>query len=326
MDKSLKFSFNQLYVLKIMGLRVIQAVLTVFGASILIWSLLPLTPGDPALKLLEAQGVDAPLPQEIESVRIEWGMDRPLPVQYFQWFKRAIHGDLSTSFQSGKPVTTELGKRLPRTLMLSGTALIIALLLSVSTALIASSYEEQWPDHLIRVLTQIGASMPSFLIGLVILYLVVLKLHWGFVIPRVDFRHVWLAAFCLGIERSANWTQLLRANLLEMLNKRYTLVARARGSSRMRILLKYALPNAALPFITAVGVGIGALLGGAPIIEVIFSWPGTGSFVVESIAARDIPVIQGFVLISTIIYVVMSLLVDILAGLMDARIRVKGEA
>lgn len=289
MNKFPEFSFYKFHALKAMGLRLMQAVLTVLGASVLIWSLLPLTPGDPALRLLESQGVIAPLPQEIEAVRHEWEMDRPLPVQYFKWLNRALHGDLS-----------------------------------ISAALIAALYEEQWPDHLIRVLTQIGAAMPSFLMSLLVLYLVVLKLHRGHIISNGQLSHVWLPALCLGIGRSASWTQLLRVNLLEMLTKRYTLVATARGASKLRVLLRYALPNAAIPFFTAVGVGIGTLLGGAPIIEVIFSWPGTGSFVVESIAARDMPVIQGFVMISTIIYIVMSLLVDILAGLMDARVRVKG--
>jgi len=311
-------------ILKSLGLRIFQAVLTVLGASVLIWSLLPLTPGDPALRLLEAQGIVAPLPQEIEAVRHDWGMDRPLPVQYFQWLKRILHGDFSTSFQSGKPVLNELGKRLPCTLMLAGIALAIALFISISAALIAASYEEQWPDHLIRALTQISATVPSFLMGLLILYLVVLKFNRGQIISGGQFRHVWLPALCLGIGRSASWTQLLRANLLEMLSKRYTLVAKGRGATRLRVLLKYALPNAAIPFLTAVGVGIGTLLGGAPIIEVIFSWPGTGNFVVESIAARDMPVIQGFVMISTIIYIVMSFLVDTLSELMDSRIRIKG--
>lgn len=310
-------------IINIIGLRLVQAVLTVLGASVLIWSLLPLTPGDPALRLLQARGIEVPLPQEIEAVRREWGMDRPLPIQYIQWLLRALHGDLSNSFQSGKPVLGELGRRLPGTIMLAGTALIISLVLSITAALIASAYQERWPDQLIRVLTQVGATTPSFLLGLLIIYFLVLKLGLGHVISRGQLKQVWLPALCLAVGQSATWTQLLRANLLEVLGRRYTLVATARGATRLRVLLFYALPNAALPFFTAVGVGIGALLGGAPIIEVIFSWPGIGSYVVESIAARDMPVIQGFVIISTIIYVVMSFLVDILAGLMDSRIRTR---
>ena len=314
---------RRLVIFNVIRLHLVQAVLTLLGASVLIWSLLPLTPGDPALRLLEARGIEAPLPQEIEAVRREWGMDRPLPLQYVQWLCRALHGDLSDSFQSGKPVLGELFKRLPKTIMLAGTALIISLLFSVAAALVAAAYHERWPDQLIRVLTQAGATTPSFLLGLLIIYFLVLKLGWGHVVSSGQLKQIWLPALCLAVGRWAAWTQLLRANLLEALGSRYTLVAAARGATSLRVLLRYALPNAALPFLTAIGVGIGVLLGGAPIIEVIFSWPGIGSYVVESIAARDLPVIQGFVIISTIIFVVMSVLVDTSAGLLDPRIRVR---
>jgi ABC-type dipeptide/oligopeptide/nickel transport system permease component len=315
---------SRLAILKVLGLRLGQALLTVLGASVLIWALLPLTPGDPALRLLQARGVLEPLPAEIEAVRQELGLDRPLPVQYVQWLGRAIRGDLSDSYQSGKPVLEEFGKRLPATAMLAGVALALSFLVSIPAALLGAAYHERWPDQAVRFLTQIGATTPSFLAGLLVLYIVVLKLGWGKIISSGEFSQVWLPAACLALGRSARWAQLLRANLLESLGSRYILVATARGAARIRILLRYALPNALLPFLTAVGVGIGALLGGSAIIETVFTWPGLGSYMVAAIGARDLPVIQGFVAINTLIYVGASFLVDTLAALLDPRIREGG--
>jgi len=302
-----------------MGNQMVQATLTLLAASILIWSLLPLTPGDPAMRFLEAHGAGAPLPSEIKALRHEWGLDKPLPIQYIQWVKRALHGDLSGSFQSGKPVAGELAKRFPYTMMLAGTTVVISLFLSVIAALIASSHEGKWPDHLITFLTQIGTTTPSFLLGLLLLYFVVLNYNIGQILSKGQFSHVWLPSLCLSVHLAAGWTQILRASLLEVLNKNFTLVAKARGASPLRVLFRYALPNAFLPFLTAIGMGFGALLGGAPIIESIFSWPGMGSYAIEAIAARDMPVIQGFVMVSTVLYVVMSFGVDTISNLLDVR-------
>lgn len=321
MDQARITLFSRLAIAKPVGLRLGQALLTILGASVLIWALLPLVPGDPALRLLQARGIQDPLPTELEAVRQELGLDRPLPLQYVQWLGRAIRGDLSDSYQTGKPVLEEFGKRLPATAMLAGVALALSFLISILAALLSAAYHERWPDQIVRFVTQVGATTPSFLIGLLVLYFVVLKLGWGRIVSSGKFSQVWLPAVCLAIGRSARWTQLLRANLLEALSSRYILVATARGASRARILLRYALPNALLPFLTAVGVGIGALLGGSAIIEAVFTWPGMGSYVVAAIGARDLPVMQGFVAIITLIYVSASFLVDMVATLLDPRLR-----
>ena len=321
MDQARITLFSRLAIAKPVGLRLGQAFLTILGASVLIWALLPLVPGDPALRLLQARGIQDPLPTELEAVRQELGLDRPLPLQYVQWLGRAIRGDLSDSYQTGKPVLEEFGKRLPATTMLAGVALALSFLISILAALLSAAYHERWPDQIVRFVTQVGATTPSFLIGLLVLYFVVLKLGWGRIVSSGKFSQVWLPAVCLAIGRSARWTQLLRANLLEALSSRYILVATARGASRARILLRYALPNALLPFLTAVGVGIGALLGGSAIIEAVFTWPGMGSYVVAAIGARDLPVMQGFVAIITLIYVSASFLVDMVATLLDPRLR-----
>lgn len=301
--------------------RTLQMIFTLLGASLLIWSILPLAGGDPALRLLTTQGVTDPLPEQIQEVREELNLDEPLPRQYVKWLGGLFLGDLSTSYASGRPVLEEFGKRFPATLTLAGTALGLALLLTIPAALLSVTFHGRKVDQVIQVITQIGVSIPSFLIGLLILYIVVIQLGWGRILSDGDLHLVLFPASCLAINRFCDWTQLLRASLLEQQGYRYTMIPLTRGATKFRVLVRYVLPNALLPFLTAVGVGIGAMLGGVAIIEVVFTWPGIGSYVVQAITSRDFPVIQGFVTISTLIYVLMSYLVDLLAMLIDPRIQ-----
>ena len=163
--------------------------------------------------------------------------------------------------------------------------------------------------------------MPSFLLGLLILQYVVVGYGFGSVVSTVSISGAFFPAFCLAAARFGSWTQVLRANLLEALNSRYALVAKARGASNRRILWRYALPNALLPFLTIVGVGVGSLLGGAAIVETVFSWNGVGSLAVQAVAARDLPVVQGFVIFATLIYIFANLAVDLFALWLDPRLR-----
>lgn len=301
--------------------RFMQAVLSMLGASVLVWALLPLAPGDPALRTLHARGVENPRAAEISAMREELGLDRPAIAQYFTWLGRALRGNLSISYQSGRPVAEEIGRRLPATALLTGIALVLSIVLSLAGALTSTSFAGRFPDKLVQLFTQLGAACPSFLLGLLALQFVVIGFGWGRVVSGYSLGDVWLPALCLAIGRASEWTQLLRANLLEALGSPYTLVAAARGATRWRVLWRYALPNAFLPFLTVVGIGIGSLLGGAAIVETVFTYPGIGSYVVAAIAARDLPVVQGFVVISTLAYVTASLLVDVASTLIDPRLR-----
>lgn len=310
-----------LLIIRAVGERLLQALLTVLGISLIIWALLPLAPGDPAQRLLEARGVQDPTPRQVAAVRAELALDRPLPVQYLEWLGRAVRGDLSLSYQSGRPVLEELGVRLPATLLLAGTSLLLALGLALLGGLLGAAYHERWPDQAVRLLTQIGASAPAFLVGLLALRFIVVELGIGKVLSGGQWQYVLLPAICLAISRAADWAQLLRASLLEALGANYALVASARGATKLRVLWRYALPNAALPFLTAIGVGLGGLIGGSAIIEAIFTWPGIGSYVFAAISARDFPVVQGFVALIGLSYVLASLLVDLLALALDPRLR-----
>lgn len=301
--------------------RFASASLAIFGATVLVWALLPLAEGDTAERVLQARGVGDPSRTEIESVREEFALDRPLVHQYFAWLGRAARGDFSVSYQSGKPVAEEIFKRLPATTLLVFVALIFAIFSSVALALTSAAFHRKIPDRLIQFLTQAGAAMPSFLLGLLLLQFFVVGFGYGKIIATDSLNDVWLPAVCLAVGRAADWTQILRANLLEALNARFVLVARARGASRWRILFLYALPNALVPFLTVVGVGVGGLLGGAAIVETVFSWDGIGSFAVAAVAARDLPVVQGFVMTATLVFVASSLTVDLLSRIVDPRLR-----
>jgi ABC-type dipeptide/oligopeptide/nickel transport system permease component len=312
---------NKQAFLRWIGARLAQTLLTVLGASLLIWALLPLAPGDPARRTLEAMGNDNPRPAEVEAMRAELKLDQPLPGQYLTWLGRAVRGDFSVSWQSGKPVSEEITKRLPATARLAVVTLLLSIGLALVLALIGASFQDRWPDAVARFLTQLGASLPAFLLGLLLLQFVVIRFGMGRVVASGSLADVWLPAFCLSLDRASEWAQLLRAGLLDALNARFTLTAAARGATRWRILWRYALPNALLPFLTVIGIGIGRLLGGVAIVEVVFSWPGLGSFAVTAITARDLPVIQGYVIFCTLTYVLASLLADIAGALLDPRLR-----
>lgn len=308
--------------MRFIAARIGQAFLAIFGVSILVWALLPLAEGDVAERVLKARGVENPTTLEIRRVRDEFGLDRPLIVRYFAWLAKAAQGDFSVSYQSKRPVTAEISERLPATVLLAAIALLLSLAFSLAGAIVCAAFYEKFPDRAIQFLTQASSAVPSFLLGLLILQFVVVGYGIGNVVSTVSISGAIFPAFCLAIITFGSWTQILRANLLEALNSSYALVAKARGASNQRILWRYALPNALLPFLTLVGVGTGSLLGGAAIIETVFSWNGVGSYAVQAVAARDLPVVQGFMIFATLIYIASNLTIDIIAMWIDPRLRI----
>ncbi|MFM7535734.1 MAG: ABC transporter permease [Acidimicrobiales bacterium] len=291
--------------------RLLQALAAGIGASVVVWALLPLAPGDPAERVLRSRGVAEPTQEEIQATRAALGLDRPLIEQYGSWLGRAVRGDFSESYQTRKPVFGEIADRLPATLLLAVTATLLAIAVAVPAALIAAAFHGRWPDGLLRGFSLLGAGVPAFLLGLLVLYLVVLRLGLGQVLADGKLSQVWLPAAVLAFARAAEWSRLLRAGLLDALSSGYAAVATARGAGRTRVLVVHALPNASIPFLTTVGVGFGALVGGAPIIETVFSWPGVGNYVVGAINSRDMPVIQTFTALAAVVYVATSVLVDV---------------
>lgn len=297
-----------------------QLVFVVFVLSIFTFGLMKLAPGDPVMTILNA---DEMMVTEADQTKLrsELGFDRPIYVQYGQWMLGVIQLDLGKSYMSGKPVFKEMVERLPITGQLTAGALLVMVSISVPLGIISARYPGKWPDHISRILALIGASIPSFWLGLMLIYFFAFKLQ---LLPTTgigSFSHMILPSFSLGFALAAVYARLLRAGLLSSFSEDYIQAARARGVKEWRILWFHAFRAALLPVITVFGLSIGSLLGGAVVIEILFSWPGLGSMVIDAIFSRDYPVIQGYVLLTGVFVVVMNLLVDLSYYWIDPRIK-----
>jgi glutathione transport system permease protein len=301
--------------------RLGQTALTLWVASILVWSLTSLTSGDPARRVLNSRGVTDPTDSQVEEMRAELELDRPALVRYVDWLWNAVQGDLGVSWRTGRPVSEEFTAHLPATLNLAIAALLIALLISVPLAMLGAATAGRWPDWVIRVVTLVMVSTPSFLLGVLLLHVVVLQWGFGSIVADGTWANVGLPALALAAWPAASWARILRGGLLEAMSATYQQVSMARGAGRARLLVVHALPNAAVPFLSIVGVSVGWLLAGTPVVETVFTWPGIGRFTIDSIVARDVPVVQAFTLFAVLMFVAASLLVDLISGVVDPRTR-----
>lgn len=301
--------------------RCAEAAISALGGAVIVFALLVAAPGDPARRILNARGVDEPTAAQVGMVRTELGLDDPLPVRFLSWITGLLRGDLGLSWRSAAPVSAEFAERLPATAILAVAALGIAMLLAVLFGLLASSRPGGWPDHVSRVLSTAALAIPGYLIGVLLLDLVVIRMGMGRVIADGTWATVFLPAVVLAAGSAAVWSRVLRAALVEARGAPYLHVATARGAGPARRLLIHQLPNAWPPFLTVVGVGVAALLGGAPIVETVFSWPGIGRYTVEAITARDMPVVTAFTLVAVLTYVAVSLIVDLSVLALDPRTR-----
>jgi peptide/nickel transport system permease protein len=279
-----------------------------------------LSPGDPAVEALSQGPYDTPDPRAVAALRREWGLDQPAPVQYVKWLQRCLQGDLGTSYFSRHPVSEELFRRLPATLLLAFSATALATVIGISTGLISALWAKGWVDGIFRLSSVIFASLPGFLIG--ILLITVFAEHFR-LLPTSGYgrlAHLILPALALSIGESARILRLTRTQLLVVLSQEYIRTARGKGLSSSTIAIRHALPNAMLNVLTALGLHLGEILGGAAVIETIFAWPGIGRLAVESINRRDYPMVQGFVLLSGGLFIGINLLVDLLYRALDPRV------
>lgn len=315
-----------LNVLQLIKKRLIQLVFVLFILSLVIFILMKLAPGDPVLTLLHADEMSITQADEA-ALREELGFDQPVLVQYGKWMLGLIQLDLGTSYLKGRPVLDELLDKLPATIQLTASGLAVMVAIALPLGLIASRYPNRWPDHVSRILALVGASIPSFWMGLLLIYLFSLKLGWLPTSGKGSFAHMILPSITLGFAMAAVYARLLRSGLLDSLSQDYIKAARARGLAERRILMGHALRAALLPVITVFGVSFGNLLAGSVVIETLFAWPGLGSLALEAIFERDYPIIQGYVLATGLFVVVVNLLVDLSYSLLDPRIRLgKGAA
>jgi peptide/nickel transport system permease protein len=305
--------------------RVLAIVPVLFGISVLVFLLVHLIPGDVAQVLLGTQATD----QQLETLRRSFGLDRPLPVQYVDWLTHILRGDFGVSFRTNRPVLPDLLSRFGVTLQLTLTSMLIALALAIPLGAASAANRGKVSDAVSRVAALLGLSIPNFWLGTLLILFVSINLHWlppvGFVSlldnPWLGVQSLILPALALGTAVAAFIMRMVRSSVLEVLGQDFIRTAHAKGLPETRVLYRHALKNAFIPVLTVIGVQIGYLLGGAVIIESIFSLPGMGRFLLDSISNRDYSIVQGGVLLIALIFSLVNLSVDLVYGWLDPRIR-----
>lgn len=301
--------------------RLVGLVVVLLGVTVITFGLGAAAPGDPAQLALE-RTLNAPATAEqYQAKRRELALDRPLAVQYVRWLGHAAHGDLGTSWSTGDSVSHALRERLPRTVALALTALALSVIIGVPLGVIAAYKRNSPVDHLCRALSILAASVPSYFMAYVLTLYLAVKLRLFPVFGYGSPSDLVLPALTLALGASAGLARFTRAAVLEVLREDYLRSAQAKGVGTRRLLFVHALRNASVPVVTVLGLSLGGLLGGAFVVEWIFAWPGMGTLAVDAIRDKDYPVIQGFVLVSAVAYVVANLLVDLAYGALDPRIR-----
>ena len=326
--------------------RLLHLLLIMFGVSVLVFLMLRLIPGDPARLLLG----EFASPEELQRLRIQLGLDQSQLTQYWIYLKNILQGDLGNSIRTNAPVSGEIWGRLLATLELSMAAMLIATVFGVAAGVLSAVRQYSVWDYLSMFLALVGVSMPIFWLGLMLIYLLAVKypvlpmmgrISIGLEIPAVtglvlldslyatDFeaffsacRHLILPAFTLATIPMAIVARITRSSMLEVLNKDYVRTARAKGMSETVVIMRHSLRNAFLPIVTVLGLNLGVLMGGAVLTETIFSWPGLGRYVVDSLMGRDYASVQGCILIFAVMMAVINLVVDFIYVMLDPRIRV----
>ncbi|MFQ5830598.1 MAG: ABC transporter permease [Candidatus Methylomirabilia bacterium] len=305
--------------------RLFALAITLFFVSVLVFVVIRVIPGDPALIIMGTEGS----PEATERLREAMGLNRPLVVQYLEWIGRAVRGDLGQSIQYDVPVGQLILSRLQVTLPLTLLAALFMILAAVPFGIFAATHQRRWGDYLTMILSQLGIAIPSFWAGLLLILLFSVRLGWvqagGFdgwgvgVWPAL--RSLLLPALALGLFQFAVLARMTRSALLEVLREEYVKAARAKGLGERSVLVKHALKNALIPVVTVIGLQLGQLMAGSIILESVFYLPGLGRLALGAINARDLPVVQGVVLFVASLIVMINVAVDILYGFLDPRIR-----
>ncbi len=305
--------------------RVLSTAPVLVIVALIVFMILRLTPGDPAAALVGDNGTSA----DIARIHASLGLDRPLPVQFVKWTGQLLQGNLGDSYYMKQPVTRLIAQRIAPTLSLSALTLVITLLLAVPLGVIAASRHGGWLDRMLMGVSGMGFSVPSFVVGYILIWAVALHAK---LLPVQGYAplsagigpwltHLILPAITLSIVYLALIARVTRAAVAEALTEDYIRTARAKGISEARVLIRHALANAAVPIVTVIGIGVGLLIGGVVVTETVYAIPGLGQLTVDAVLARDFPLIQGITLFFSFVYVLINLLVDMSYLLLDPRIR-----
>jgi ABC-type dipeptide/oligopeptide/nickel transport system permease component len=299
--------------------RVLALLPVLLGVTFLSFLLLYVIPGDP-VQAIAGERYDEAILAEL---RAELHLDDPLPLRYGRYLLDLLRGDLGRSYVTREPVIDRIRETFPHTLLLATGAMIVAIVFGLGLGLIAALRPGSWLDRLAMALSATGISVPVFWLGMVFIYLFSMQLHW---LPPSGFgggklSHLILPAFTLGLGSAAVIARMTRASLMEVLAQDYIRTARAKGLSSLRILLGHALRNALLPVVTVIGTDFGSYLSGSVLTEKIFAWPGLGRYTLDAVAKRDLPALQGAILVMALAFVLVNLIVDLTYAWIDPRSR-----
>lgn len=297
--------------------RLALTIPVLLGVATLVFSLIHLVPGDPALAMLG----EGAAPDDVTELRGRLGLDRPLIEQYASFLRGAAAGDLGVSFRTGQPVTGMIIERVPATIELALAAMAVAIAVALPLGIVAAVRRGTSADHAAMTVALAGISIPNFWLGPMLAIVFAVELGWLPVSGRGGWENLVLPAVSLGAALAAILARMTRATLLEELRELYVRAARARGVSRRGAILRHALRNSLIPLVTIIGLQFGAVLTGAVITETIFAWPGVGRLLIQSIGFRDYPMVQGCILLIAVTYVGVNLATDVLYGVLDPRIR-----
>lgn len=291
------------------------------GISLLVFALAAVTPGDPAQLLLQVQkGGETPTAAELAAMRTQLGLDASAPTRYLRWLGQVVRGDLGISYRTGLPVWTEIGSRLPATLLLAVVSLSLAVGIGLPLGVVAALRRGSWVDAVCRFLALIGTTLPSYLLSLLLIYFFAVVLGWLPSFGAATCRHLVLPATALAASIAPRLMRLTRAGMLEVLTQDYMRTAQMKGLPSWHRLWGHALRNGWLPIVTVIALSLGHLLSGAVIVETIFSWYGIGKYLIDAIAVRDYPVIQGVTLYMALMVVAVNLFADLAYHWLDPRI------
>jgi ABC-type dipeptide/oligopeptide/nickel transport system permease component len=304
-------------VLRFLVRRLALTIPVLLGVATLVFSLIHLVPGDPALAMLG----EGAAPDDVTELRGRLGLDRPLIEQYASFLRGAAAGDLGVSFRTGQPVTGMIVERVPATIELALAAMAVAIAVALPLGIVAAVRRGTPADHAAMTVALAGISIPNFWLGPMLAIVFAVELGWLPVSGRGGWENLVLPAVSLGAALAAILARMTRATLLEELRELYVRAARARGVSRRGAILRHALRNSLIPLVTIIGLQFGAVLTGAVITETIFAWPGVGRLLIQSIGFRDYPMVQGCILLIAVTYVGVNLATDVLYGVLDPRIR-----
>lgn len=313
---------------EVTGVKMLQSVLKKIGSFLIIllgitflsFLLSYLSPSDPIEIMMKKKG-NMVSEEVIEQKREELGLNQPLVVQYVNWLKGIVKGDFGTSYKSNKPVLQEIQKCLPYTIKLTLLSMFLTIVISTPLGVLCARYKDGWLDNLLRFVTYLFSSLPSFFLALVLMYCFALKLKWFPVIAKGSTGGIVMPALVLSLTLAAWYIRQVRAIVLGELEKEYIDGLLARGVSETKIMFGHVLRNCLMPLVTLVGISFGTMLGGSTIVESIFTWPGVGKMAVDSITSRDYPVIQGYVVWMALIFLFINALVEISYSLLDPRLR-----